>query len=117
MNSNISVVVVLVLLSGCVRDVANRYYVQERYPAVPVERVQVLTMAPARPYVLLADFQSRGDSEDSLRHKAAEIGADAVIVTKFGGSSPRGQQWAENQTTYHDSQGDRIVGTAIRYKE
>jgi hypothetical protein len=105
----------LALLSGCVSDVANRYYAKDRYPAVPVDHVQVLNAPPDRPYELIADFQSRGDTVGSMREKAAEVGADAVIVVKLGGDSPKGQEWAADQTIYHSNE-DRIVGSAIRYK-
>lgn len=116
MGRFIAALVAFVLVAGCTSDVANRYYAAERYPAVPPERVEVLSAAPARPYEVIADFQSRGDTAETLRHKAADIGAHAVIVTKLGGTSPHGQEWADDQTTYHGSAEDRIVGTAIRYK-
>lgn len=104
---------VIFCISGCVYDVANRYYLSERYPAKSEEQVEVLTSTPSRPYVVMADFQSRGDSVEGVRSKAAQIGADAVIVSKIGGSYDAREQWAgEDRFT---STGSRVVGTAVRY--
>jgi len=105
----------LVLLSSCTSDVANRYYSATRYPPVEKERVEILTSAPSKPYEVIADFQSRSDTANSLRAKAAKIGADAVIVTFLGGYSALNKEWAD-QKSYSDTYYSRIVGTAIRYK-
>lgn len=106
--------VVALLLSACASDVANRYYASTTYPPKDPEQVQILRQAPSCPYEVIADFQSRGESAKSVRNKAAKIGADAVIVTTFGGYYQLSDQWAAS-----DSQMDtytRICGTAIRYK-
>jgi hypothetical protein len=103
----------IMLLSGCVNDVANRYYLSEKYPPKNEEQVEVLASNPTRPYVVMADFQSRGDSVDSIRRKAAKIGADAVIVSKLGGSYDMREQWAGEDRFL--GRGSRIVGTAVRY--
>ena len=102
-------------MSGCVQDVANRYYLAERLPPKEVEEVEVLSQAPSRAYVVVADFQSRGESPEALRRKAAEIGADAVIVTKLGGSYDIQEEWAgaDRRGRYNS----RIIGTAIRYTQ
>jgi uncharacterized protein YbjQ (UPF0145 family) len=63
---------------------------------------------------VLADFQGRNESPEDLRKQAAEIGADAVIVTFIGGSASESEEWA-SQEVYHGSF-DHIIGTAIRYK-
>ncbi len=97
---------------NCVGDVANRYYAAERFPPKPFAEVEVLSMPPSRPHEVIADFQSRGDTPESLRRKAARIGADAVIVTRLGGDVPWDTEWADQKT----SSGGRIVGTAIRFK-
>lgn len=101
------------LLTGCVSDEANRFY-GDSYPATAVENVEVLTGAPTRSYQVLADFQSRGDTEDSLRRKAAEIGADAIIISKLGGFYSESENWAGADR--HSDSYSRIVGTAIKYK-
>jgi hypothetical protein len=111
----ISIAVLIAVVScSCASDVANRYYSDRNYPPKPVDSVEVLTREPSRPYEVIADFQSRGDSAKSLRAKAAKIGADAVIVTYLGGRYDPTEEWSEQK-----SSGDlytRIVGTAIRYK-
>lgn len=104
----------LLVACSCNSDVANRYYSATRYPAKASNEIELLSTEPARPYEVIADFQSRSDSPESLRRKAAKIGADAVIVTTLGGRYSSSEKWA-------DQQGDRtlytrIVGTAIKYK-
>jgi hypothetical protein len=106
---------VVLLTAGCATDVANRYYAAEKYPAKRRDEVALLYSAPTRPYEVIADFQSRGDTPESLQDRAAKIGADAIIVSKLGGSVPVGNEWASDGS-YHDAFADRIVGTAIRYK-
>lgn len=99
-------------LAGCAEDVANRYYASQAYPPKPLADVEILTAPPNRPHDVIADFQSRGDTPKSLQKKAAKIGADAIIVTRLGGLVPSGNEWAGQKTV----DGDRIFGTAIKYK-
>ncbi len=101
------------ILSGCATDVANRYYVSERYSEKDPKEVQVLWEKPAREFIVIADFQSRGETSEDMRNKAAKIGADAVIVAKLGGFHS-GEQWA-SETRVNRSY-TRIVGTAIKFK-
>lgn len=101
-------------LTACASDVANRYYMDEVYPAKNVDEVVILQAKPDRPFVVIADFQSRGESAGDLRRKAAEIGADAVIVVEVGGSYSRGEEWAHTDK-YKDRDHSHILGTAIRF--
>ena len=99
---------------GCASDVANRYYGAATYPEKLPSEVEILHARPARAFIVIADFQSRGESAEDLQEKAAKIGADAVIVTYLGGNYARSEQWAGK-----DSMADsysHIVGTAIKYK-
>jgi hypothetical protein len=100
-------------ISGCVTDVANRYYSSERYPPKNIEEVEILQQPPARPHEIIADFQSRGENARDLQKKAAKIGADAVIVQYLGGQVREGAEWVGEASngTY-----TRITGTAIRYR-
>lgn len=103
----------MLICAGCETDVANRYYSDVKYPARPVQEVEVLKTAPSRPYTVIADFQARGETAKDMQLLAAKIGADAVIVTYLGGYYYSGDQWAG-----HDSQNQsysRIVGTALKY--
>ena len=112
--------IILILLAAgvacpsCASDVANRYYAKTTYPPKPVDQVILLDRAPERPYDVIADFQSRGESPEDMRRRAAEIGADAVIVTTLGGYYSSDEEWArqKNYNTIYT----RIVGTAIRFK-
>lgn len=102
------------LLCSCATDVANRYYASQKFPPKEPSQVAILRSAPNRPYEVIADFQSRGESEKSVRKKAAKIGADAVIISTLGGYYQLSTQWAGD-----DSQSNtytRICGTAIIYK-
>ena len=87
-------------------------------PHVEIDPAQPSYQAHPRDMVAaandLADFQSRGESEKSVRKKAAKIGADAVIISTLGGFYHLSTQWAGE-----DSQSNtytRICGTAIIYK-
>jgi hypothetical protein len=97
---------------SCASDVANRYYGSEKFPPKPVAEVQLLDRAPDRPYNVIADLQSRGETAQDLRKKAAAIGADAVIVTTLGGVG--GHEWMDQGAA--DPFYTHIVGTAIRYR-
>jgi uncharacterized protein YbjQ (UPF0145 family) len=74
----------------------------------------MLNSRPSQDFEVIADFQSRGETPEDLREKAAEIGADAVIVSMIGGHYDRSAQWAShgNNGTY-----SHIVGTAIIFKK
>lgn len=101
-------------LAGCATDVANRYYSATNYPSKDPVKVQVLRQEPSRPYRVIADFQSRWDTPDSVRAKAAKIGADAVIIVQPGGYYRTDQQWVGHDSCAGSS--SRICGTAIVYK-
>jgi len=118
MNNHLRLLLVAFLLIGlaaCATDVANRYYASTTYPPKSPEQVEVLRQAPSRPYEVIADFQSRGDSIKSVRNKAAMIGADAVIISILGGYYERSEQWASNDAQSNTY--SRICGTAIRYTQ
>lgn len=102
----------LVLAGGCASDQASRYFASERYPAKPAEQVDILNAPPSRPYEIIAEFQSRGETPQDMRRKAAGVGADAVIVVLAGGSRLQSAEWASESTNTYS----RIIGSAIRYK-
>jgi hypothetical protein len=101
-------------LASCATDVANRYYASQTFPPKDPTQVAILRSAPNRPYEVIADFQSRGESEKSVRKKAAKIGADAVIISTLGGYYQLSTQWASDDA--HSNTYTRICGTAIIYK-
>jgi hypothetical protein len=113
MVSTITLVSIL-FLNACVSDVANRYYLDESYQAKNVSEVEVLKSKPDRPFVVMADFQSRGESTEDLRRKAAEIGADAVIIVTVGGNYSLSEEWA-HEDRYKDKTHSHILGTAIKF--
>lgn len=99
---------------SCVSDQAHRYYAEKTYPPKAVDEVDVLYDLPTRPHEIIADFQARGASVKYIQRKAAEIGADAVIVGMYGGYRAKRDEWASNDTqskTY-----TRITGTALIYR-
>jgi hypothetical protein len=110
----VSVLTIVLFFCGCASDIANRYYAKERFAARPAAEVAVLYERPARDFIVIADFQSRGETPEKLRKKAAAIGADAVIVATLGGQYRIADQWAGEDSRKHTY--TRITGTAIRYK-
>lgn len=100
------------LISGCAQDVASRYYASQNYPAKQVYEVEILWKSPQKKYIVIADFQSRGESPDDMRAKAAKVGADAVIVQLLGGMATFDE--FPSLEKQHSSY-SRITGTAIRY--
>jgi len=82
------------ILAGCASDVANRYYGSVKYEPKSSTEVELLWKKPARQFVVIADFQSRGETPEDMRKRAASIGADAVIVAILGGQYSKDEQWA-----------------------
>ena len=102
------------LLASCATDVANRFYGTETYPPKDPHQVELLWLRPTRDFRVIADFQSRGESPEAIRKKAAQIGADAVLISILGGYYSHGEEWAgsdSQRNTY-----SRITDTAIKYK-
>jgi uncharacterized protein YbjQ (UPF0145 family) len=52
---------------------------------------------------------------EDMRRKAAQIGADAVIVSTLGGLYAIGEEWAGSDSHGHTY--SRITGTAIKYRD
>ncbi len=118
MFKKISLVLFVIISSGCATDVANRYYAATKYAPKNEKDVSILTSKPSKDFVVIADFQSRGDTPESLRSKAAEIGADAVIVSVIGGLYSHAEEWAgkDSMQGVNSQISGHIVGTAIKYK-
>lgn len=110
----ISLLSFIIILTSCATDVANRYYGTVKYPPKNPQEVEILYKKPTKDFYVIADFQSRGESPEKIRKKAAQIGADAVIVTILGGYYSYDEQWAGDDR-YRDTY-TRIIGTAIKYK-
>jgi hypothetical protein len=110
----ISIFVFLFCEIGCVSDEANRYYLKEKLPAKNINDVVILREKPQRPYIVIADFQAENASFKYMQKRAAEIGADAVIIVPVGGWYSRDEVWAGKDK--HSNSYSRLVGTAIKYK-
>lgn len=119
MNSLRTIALLVMILTtsafaiSCASDVANRYYGTQRYPARPPNEVSILWEQPSRPFTVIADFQSRGESPADMQRKAAAIGADAVIVALLGGDYSRREEWADKDR--YSNTYTRITGTAIKF--
>lgn len=111
------ILICLLACASCAHDIADRYYVSALPPRDP-SSVEVLYVRPSRKFVVVADFQARQADEDFMRDKAAEAGADAVIVSRVGGLRAPGESRADQDSMsgYRGGVG-HIVGTAIKYKE
>ncbi len=99
---------------GCVSNEAGRYYLKERLPTKKTREVEVLREAPEKPYTVIADFQARDATVAHMRKRAAEIGADAVIVVPVGGWYSEDEVWAENDR--YSNTYTRLIATAIKYE-
>lgn len=109
-------IILAAALSSCRHDVADRYYIRGE-PARSPESVVVLYERPTVPFDVMADFQARNASETYMREKAAEIGADAVIISRTGGLYDLRETaaGADRQAGTGTSVG-HLNATAIRYK-
>ncbi len=112
----ITLIILGLSLVGCSSDIANRCYKCGKFPPKNKEEVLILDSKPTRPFDVIADFQSRGETPSDLQEKAAAIGADAVIVSHVGGFYSRDEEWA-SQDRYKGEFHDHILGTAIKFKE
>jgi hypothetical protein len=108
-----SVFVILLFQIGCMSDEANRCYFEGKFPPKKASEVQILREAPQKPYTVIADFQANNASFNHMQKRAAEVGADAVIVVPVGGNYSRDEVWA-SKDRFSDSY-RRIIGTAIKY--
>jgi len=115
MRKLIYLFVMVMFVSGCATGEANRYYLKEKLPAKNIKEVEVLREAPPRPYIVIADFQASQVTVKHMQKRAAEIGADAVIVTLTGGRYSESEIWAENDRYSNTYTG--LIGTAIKYKK
>lgn len=111
----ISAICLLLGVIGCMSDEANRYYLKERLPAKNIDEVHVLRAEPQEAYTVIADFQACNASIKHMRKRAAEIGADAVIVVPAGGNYSQKEVWAESDR--YSNTYSRLIGTAIIYKK
>lgn len=110
----IAVIIFVLFAKGCVSDQAHRYYAAERFPPKPTEQVEILYDLPTQPHEIIADFQARGASVKYMQKRAAQIGADAVIVGMYGGLRAKRDEWASTDTQARKY--SRITGTALIYR-
>jgi hypothetical protein len=111
--ATVGIQVFLLSQIGCMSDEANRCYFEGKFPPKKVSEVQVLREAPQKPYTVIADFQANNASINHMQKRAAEVGADAVIVVPVGGNYSRDEVWA-GKDRFSDSY-RRLIGTAIKY--
>jgi hypothetical protein len=95
-------------LTGCYG--ATHQVSEHRYPPSAVSSVQVLYQEPNRPYEVLAFVNHRDtvtlsltNCINALRKQAAELGADAVVITQAQG------------LMFGSLQGVNAAGKAIRW--
>lgn len=108
-----SLLLVGATITGCASDQAHRYYLDHKLAPKSVDQVEILWAPPTRPYILVADYQARGESAFDMRERAASHGADAVIVTQIGGDVFRSKEYPDPDRSQRFS---RITGSAIVYK-
>jgi hypothetical protein len=100
-------------LTGCnVYDEGNRYYLTEKLSPKKIAQVELLYSKPKKEFIIIADLQGKRHTISSIRKRAAEIGADAVIIIKTGGTINFGDtKWAGTDTGE-----THLSGVAIKYK-
>lgn len=108
-------IALLLTVTACVNDTAHRYYGDKKYPVKQADEVTIYHSKPSEPFIVIADFQSRGESEEAFRKLAADIGADAIIVSNIGGYYSKDEQWA-SKDRYQDKSRSRIIASAIKFK-
>lgn len=120
------IVIAAFILSGCATTSAVMLESGVTYP--PTQNVEILTQAPTRPFKQIALLEARGpvntpitDLLESMKQKAAAIGADAVIPTQD--ASTRQQQgliynpWLRGYQTVGGGTLPVIRGVAIKYTD
>ena len=107
-QKSIITVALALALMGCYG--ATHEVSEHRYPPTAVGSVQVLYQEPTRPYEMLAFVNHRDTVTlslkaqiNALRKQAAELGADAVIITEAQG------------LMFGSLQGVNAAGKAIRW--
>lgn len=114
-NSRLFLSLLSLILSGCAQDVANRYYSSQRYEPKQSKDVALLFSAPSRPFTVIADFQSRNESPEGMKKRAAKIGADAIIVSPVGGLYRLNEEWAGSDRMSRSY--SRLIGSVIKYNK
>ena len=126
MNRTLTVLLMAFILSGCATTTAVMLESGVTYS--PTQNVQILTEVPTRSFKQIAILEARGpvntpitDLLESMRDKAAIIGADAVIPTQD--ASTHQQQglmynpWLGGYQTIGGGTIPVISGMAIKYKD
>jgi hypothetical protein len=112
-------------ITGCAATSVVMLDDSMRYP--PSATVEILSTPPTKPYKAIAILETAGaanaplpDLLESMRQKAKEIGADAVIPT--GDASQRQPQgliynpWLGGYQTFGGGVLPKIQGLAIKYQ-
>jgi uncharacterized protein YbjQ (UPF0145 family) len=112
-NLWVALITATIAMVGCVSDQAYRAYVSEgTYPAKNAESVAILYQRPVEQFEVIADLQARGNAIEAFRKEAGKLGADAIIISHFGGTiADATYAGGDKGQTF-----TRIVGTAIKYK-
>ena len=116
-----------VLLAACsgVQVHSKRYLGVPTYPPSDPAQVEILHSEPTRPHVRLGEvtLEPQGNPptatmENALRERAAELGADAVVLvadrTQVMGAVVLGPWWAPTQEPIY---GRVIVAVAIKFTD
>lgn len=114
------------VLAGCAHTSAVMLEGGVVYP--PTKSVLILTEVPSRPYKQIAMLEARGpvgtpmtDLLESMRQKAAEIGADAVLPTQDASTQHQTgllyNPWLGGYQTIGGGTLPIIRGVAVKYSD
>ncbi len=53
------------MLAACATDIANQYYGTAKYPPKDPAELELLWQRPTKDFVVIADFQSRGEAKSA----------------------------------------------------
>lgn len=125
-KTQVILLLAMLVLSGCATTSAVMLEGGVTYP--PTQNVEILTQVPTRPFKQIALLESGGpvntpitDLLESMRHKAAAIGADAVIPTQDASTNQQQglmyNPWIGGYQTIGGGTIPVIRGVAIRYTD
>ena len=118
----------LMAVTGCktVSTSSHQYLGVSTYPPTDPAQVEILRAAPTRPHVELGEVRAQPSSssvsnleiEQALRKSAAQMGANAVVITadrsEITGATLTGPAWSRTMTSFT---GRVVTGVAIRFEK
>ena len=116
---NKSILAILTLsgfLAGCATPAHSVRVFEDYPPRSDFANVEVIRTLPERDYIVVAEFETRGNSLNALRKQAAKYGADAVFVANYSNYFSETSVELRNNSKSGISLGSESLCTAIKYR-